>query len=219
MCDERERLIGYVYDECDAQERETIQAHLETCADCRAEIGGLRGVREDLLAWSVPEHAPVWRPVPAAVIRGPWWRQSPGWGLAAAAAVVLMAGVAGGAATRVLLPLPAAPADAVTAQQLNDVEQQIVSLMRAELARVRESATSAVDTSATDSATAVAARQDLERRILARLDETDRRNLDAVTKLWADVIRMKSASDKEVLKAQQGVAEVKAALERQGGGQ
>ena len=216
MCDERERLIGYVYDECDARERETIQAHLETCADCRAEIGGLRGVREDLLAWSVPEHAPVWRPVPANVIRGPWWRQSPGWGLAAAAAVVLMAGVAGSAATRVLMPLPA-PVTGVTAQQLNAVEQQIVALMRAELARVRETVPAATDASATDST--AAARLALERRILDRLDETDRRNLERVTLLWADFNRMKSVSDKEVQKVQQGLEAVKVALERQGGGQ
>ena len=37
MCDDRERLIGYLYDECDAVERRTIDAHLQECADCRAE--------------------------------------------------------------------------------------------------------------------------------------------------------------------------------------
>ena len=49
MCDDRERLIGYVYDECDAGERRTIEAHLESCEACREEIAGLRGVRTDLL--------------------------------------------------------------------------------------------------------------------------------------------------------------------------
>ena len=63
MCEERERLIGFVYDECDAAERRTIEEHLETCPTCRREIAGLRGVRQDLLAWSVPEHESVWRPV------------------------------------------------------------------------------------------------------------------------------------------------------------
>lgn len=218
MCDERERLIGYVYDECDADERAQIQAHLETCADCRGEIGALRGVREDLLAWSVPEHAPIWRPAPA-VMRGPWWRQSQGWGLAAAAAVVLLAGVAGGAATRVLMPPPQAPVSTgVTAQDLNAVEQQLVALMRSELARVRETAPAAVDASATGSA-AVVARQELEARILARLDETDRRNLERVAQLWADFNLIKEASDKDVRKLRQGLEEVKLTLERQGGGQ
>ena len=62
MCDDRERLIGYVYDECDGRERREIEAHLETCHTCRREITGLREVRQDLLAWDVPDTPSVWRP-------------------------------------------------------------------------------------------------------------------------------------------------------------
>ena len=54
MCDERERLIGYVYDECEAAERRAVESHLEECVDCRQEIAALRSVRQDLLAWAVP---------------------------------------------------------------------------------------------------------------------------------------------------------------------
>src|SRR5207244_3539312 len=62
MCDERERLIGYVYDECDAGEKRLVEAHLQTCETCREEIGGLRRVRTDLLAWDVPDHGSAWTP-------------------------------------------------------------------------------------------------------------------------------------------------------------
>ena len=33
MCNEREKLIGYLYDECDSSEREAFRRHLETCAE------------------------------------------------------------------------------------------------------------------------------------------------------------------------------------------
>ena len=76
MCDERERLIGYLYDEADAAERRQVDAHLLECHVCRAEIAALRRVREDLLAWDVPDHEPIWRPVaPPAPART--WSQVP----------------------------------------------------------------------------------------------------------------------------------------------
>ena len=106
MCDDRERLIGYVYDECEATERQQIEDHLAGCVDCRREIAGLRAVRQDLLAWDVPSHASVWRPVTPA--RTMSWRDVPAWAMAAAAGLVLMAGAAGGAAAQVLLSRPTA---------------------------------------------------------------------------------------------------------------
>ena len=87
MCDDRELLIAYLYDEVDASGRRQMDAHLATCADCREELRSLRDVRQDLLAWDVPEHQSVWKPfvTPAPVV---WWRQVPAWGFAAAAAVM-----------------------------------------------------------------------------------------------------------------------------------
>ncbi len=103
MCDDRERLIGYIYDECDAVERRRIEEHLVGCPDCRQEIAALRVVREDLLAWDVPSHASIWRPeTPARVT----WRAVPGWAMAAAAALMLMSGAAGGAVAQMLLSRP-----------------------------------------------------------------------------------------------------------------
>lgn len=108
MCEERERLIGYVYDECDATERRVVEQHLETCPTCRTEIRGLRSVRQDLLAWEVPEHAPIWRPIAPVRVESRW-QAMPAWAMAAAAGLLLMVGGAGGAATYALLPRAAAP--------------------------------------------------------------------------------------------------------------
>ena len=99
MCDERERLIAYVYGEAAAIERQQIETHLGDCHVCRAEVSGLRSVRDDLLAWEVPNHEPIWRPsAPAspAPARATW----SGWALATAASALFAAGLAGGMAAR-----------------------------------------------------------------------------------------------------------------------
>jgi hypothetical protein len=102
MCDERERLIGYVYDECDPDERQAIADHVASCEACQQEISGLKQVRVDLLAWTVPEYESVWRPF--APPRQSSWRDVPVWALAAAAVLLLLAGGAGGAFTYAMLP-------------------------------------------------------------------------------------------------------------------
>jgi anti-sigma factor RsiW len=150
MCDERERLIDYIYDESDPQERAAVQAHLAHCGVCRDEVGALRSVRHDLLAWSVPEQEPLWRPLPAPqpAVR---WQISSAWGLAAAAAVLFLAGLSGAMTSRILLPAPTgqaaaaeeAPAataslaaPAVTAADLQALEQRIRAELDADVSRV-----------------------------------------------------------------------------------
>ena len=145
MCHERERLIGYIYDECDPQERLRVETHLTGCATCREELGGLRQVRQDLLAWDVPEHGSVWRPFAPPRPRLSW-RDVPAWALAAAAGVIFLAGAAGGVATRAWFPA-ASPAYAMTATasvpanspavaaaELAALETRVVNRVRAELA-------------------------------------------------------------------------------------
>ena len=103
MCEQRERLLSYVYDEGDARERAEVQQHLDQCPDCRAEVAGLRSVRSDLLAWEVPAHEPVWRPfVTAPPV--PWWRQVPAWAMAAAAGVMLLLGATGSVVAHAFIP-------------------------------------------------------------------------------------------------------------------
>jgi hypothetical protein len=149
MCDERERLIEFIYGETDLAERRRVEDHLTDCHVCRTEVAGLRGVRDDLLAWDVPKHDPIWRPV-VPVERVAVWRRAPVWGLAAAAMVLFAAGAAGGMATRMWLPGPApaptavpvvaatAPAvqqvpAAVTADDLARLEASILERVRGEM--------------------------------------------------------------------------------------
>jgi len=145
MCDERERLIGYVYDECGDEERGLVDEHLESCETCRDEISGLRATRQDLLAWEVPDHGSVWKPfVPARVT--PWYREVPAWAMAAAAGVMVVLGVSGGAVAQALIPREATPAPAaITSTHVDDaarraeliaLERRIADSMRADLAQL-----------------------------------------------------------------------------------
>lgn len=142
MCDDREKLIAYLYDEASASERRLVDAHLVECGDCREELRGLRSVRQDLLSWDVPEHGSVWKPfvTPSAPV---WWKQVPAWGLAAAATLVFGIGLAGGFAARALsaaplvaqaqpaaAPTPAAQNIAATPEQVRALEARLASLER-----------------------------------------------------------------------------------------
>ena len=112
MCDERDRLLDYLYDACDAGERRTVERHIQSCEACRTEISELRAVRLDLLAWDVPEHESVWKPFAPARVK-PWYREVPGWALAAAASLTFLLGMGGGLVSQSLLSPSAAATAAV----------------------------------------------------------------------------------------------------------
>jgi len=146
MCDQRERLIGYLYEEGDTAERTVVQAHLDGCADCRAEIAGFRSVQNDLRAWDVPDHESVWRPFAPAPAPA-WWQQVPRWALAAAAGLVLMSGATGGAVAYLMMPAqteqvvvqaPQAPmlqnSSSVTADDLAAAEARVLERVRLQFA-------------------------------------------------------------------------------------
>jgi hypothetical protein len=118
MCDQRERLMDYLYDEAAPTERKVVEAHLESCGDCRDEMRAFRRVREDLLAWDVPHYESVWTPFAPAVV-APWYRQVPAWAMSAAAGVMLLLGTAGGFAAQAVM------ANRMTAQtpQVTEVAQ------------------------------------------------------------------------------------------------
>jgi hypothetical protein len=145
MCTERDRLIDYVYNECDAPERDRMQRHLDACDECRAEVTSLRSVREDLLAWDVPAHESVWRPFAPAPVTV-WWRQVPAWAMAAAAGLVIVSGAAGGAAIQAFMPAQqpqtvqqasmAATATPVTAADLSGAERRWLAMLREQVGAV-----------------------------------------------------------------------------------
>jgi anti-sigma factor RsiW len=93
-CDEKDRLVGYLYDEASAAERAAVEAHLSRCAACAAELEDLKGVRGHLAGWHAPEIDLGFRvtrePVGGAPARGAW--ALPLWAQAAAAVLVLAAG-------------------------------------------------------------------------------------------------------------------------------
>lgn len=96
MCDNKELLVGYVYNELGAGERRTFDAHLQTCAECRDELAGLHATRGHLATWAPPEPDLGFQIVRHAVeprgkvipFRSRWM---PAFGLAAAAVLVLAA--------------------------------------------------------------------------------------------------------------------------------
>jgi anti-sigma factor RsiW len=102
MCDQRERLMDYLYDEAPPAERQVVEAHLESCGDCRDEMRAFRRVREDLLAWDVPQFESVWTPFAPTPV-APWYQQVPAWALSAAAGVMLLLGTAGGFAAQAVM--------------------------------------------------------------------------------------------------------------------
>jgi hypothetical protein len=114
---------------------------LVSCEECREEISGLRGVRLDLQAWTLPPHDSVWKPfVPSRVT--PWWREVPAWALAAAAGLMFLTGLGGGFAARAIAPVqavqvgPTAPtmlqaAPVVTDAQTAAIEQHILASLQA----------------------------------------------------------------------------------------
>jgi putative zinc finger protein len=96
MCDSKDLLVGYLYDELDAAARRTFETHLAGCAECRSEAAGLRITRAQLSQWTPPEpdfaFTIVRRPVATQAV--PRFRISPAWGLAAAALLVMALGAA-----------------------------------------------------------------------------------------------------------------------------
>ena len=91
-----EAIVALLYDETDGSpaERAGFEAHVQTCARCRADLAALRGVRTQLARWSPPE--PINLQVGIGNSQSAWWRQIPAW--AQVAAALLFLGVSAGIA-------------------------------------------------------------------------------------------------------------------------
>ncbi|HXG54690.1 MAG TPA: zf-HC2 domain-containing protein [Vicinamibacterales bacterium] len=99
MCESQELIVGYLYDDLTESERQTFDAHLVTCVECRDEVAGLRAARGYLASWAPPEpdfgfrviREPQAPPARVLSMRSRWL---PAFGLAAAAVLVLAAATA-----------------------------------------------------------------------------------------------------------------------------
>lgn len=99
-CDDKATMIAYLYGDVDAATRQRVAAHLETCARCAEEVTALGDVRAELALWAPPDAELGFAIVKksehktAQVLRpAQWWRTVPAWAQAAAAVLVLAAGL------------------------------------------------------------------------------------------------------------------------------
>jgi hypothetical protein len=96
MCDNKELLVSYLYDELDASAKRRFETHVLSCAECREEVAALRTTRSEIALWTPPEPDFGFRIVrgAAAPPAVPRFRITPAWGLAAAAVLVMAIGAA-----------------------------------------------------------------------------------------------------------------------------
>lgn len=99
-CDDKQTLVSYLYGEVDAATRAGVDAHLASCGRCAAEVRALGDVRAELGLWVPPDAELGFQIVrkseqpPANVLRpARWWSTVPAWAQAAAAILVLAAGL------------------------------------------------------------------------------------------------------------------------------
>jgi len=103
QCGDPSALAGYLYDECEPDERRAIEAHLAICATCADEVQALRATRARLASWAPPDRVLGFQvvassrtpaPEPAPVLTSPrWWhRPLPAWAQAAAAVLIFTSG-------------------------------------------------------------------------------------------------------------------------------
>lgn len=99
-CDDKATLVAYLYGEIDTAARQAVDDHLENCAACAGEVTALGGVRSGLGVWAPPDVELDFQIVrkseqPSATVLRPaqWWKTVPAWAQAAAAILVVAAGL------------------------------------------------------------------------------------------------------------------------------
>jgi len=95
MCESKELLVSFLYNEIEPADKRMFEKHLATCSECREELAELGATRAQIGLWTPPDADLGFRivrePKPS---RRPWFQFSPAWGLAAAAVLLLAIGAA-----------------------------------------------------------------------------------------------------------------------------
>ena len=95
MCESKELLVSFLYDEIDPASKRDFQKHLMTCGECREELAELGATRAQIATWTPPDADLGFRIVREGESpRRRWFDWSPAWGLAAAAIVLAAIGAA-----------------------------------------------------------------------------------------------------------------------------
>jgi hypothetical protein len=178
-CDDKQTLIAYLYGEIEPAARTAVDAHLAHCSACAAETVALGDVRSELGLWVTPHAALDFAIVkkselPAANVLRParWWNTVPVWAHAAAALLVVAAGlsianlqvrsgpeglvVTTGWITARQDSLGAASAGGADAREVEGLKQQLAALeqqLRSEIRSSRDQATPVVARGPADEAT------------------------------------------------------------------
>jgi hypothetical protein len=217
QCGENAALVGYLYGECESEERLAIEHHLAHCAACAAELAALESARAQLASWTAPEAtgvqivraalAPVDETRGAEPVRvermksSPWYRRPmPVWAQAVAATLVFGVGLSLGVlrGTRPTAPVSSAAqvqGGAASVEDLSALEERL----RTEIARVQAvpatglqpaSATGLQPASATGSVSNPASPDEaLLARVRALIEESERRQQRELAMRTAQVMR------------------------------
>jgi hypothetical protein len=198
-CGDPAALAGYLYDECGADERAAVDAHLARCPICADEVRALGDTRTALAAWAPPDarldftitsaHDETARDVSTKSVLRParWWRRPmPAWAQVAAAIFIFAAGAVLG--MRSADPAPTAArvvagttTSTVSAKDLAALEQRL----RAEMTTLRSAAAPAQVQQGSSSDAAVLQRV---RSLLAESEERQQRELAfRLTQVMRDV--------------------------------
>ncbi len=95
MCESKELLVSFLYDEIDPASKRDFQKHLMTCGECREELAELGATRAQIATWTPPDADLGFRIVrEGESAKRRWFDWSPAWGLAAAAIVLAAIGAA-----------------------------------------------------------------------------------------------------------------------------
>jgi hypothetical protein len=198
-------LVALLYDEIDAADRATFSAHVSGCGRCTRELAALRGVRLTLSAWAPPEPRMITNYEPRAASAEPRaatrsWHDVPGWAQVAAALLVL--GVSMGIANvevrrdstgwtlrtgwskvpaQNAAALPATPVSAPWRADLTTLERQLRTEFQPMLSTAR-----AVPAAAP---TNTMSEQELQRRMRAIIDESERRQERELALRVAEVVK------------------------------
>jgi len=207
-----EALVTFLYDDTwSGSERATFGAHLATCAACREELDGMRGVRAELARWNPPEpnfaitfsNNP--NNQPSHVSNPYWWRSVPVW--AQVAAALLFLGVSAGIAnldvrydsqglsirTGWSQPRTAAASPAASGVNVASSSAGATAPWKADLDALQQQLTTEMRTrTAAASAQSTAVRPadaDLVRRVRALIDESEKRQQRELALRVAEVLR------------------------------